>query len=117
MSAWPSRAVEVANGVGDGQFLGVGFENLFVLSDGVGQLALLDELLRSTESLLFVEAKTERHKIADSSSRFISRQKTSSVRRFTDGLAIRPAMSADHTRDGLSDKGHCKTCYQYSYGY
>src|SRR5882762_8149846 len=40
-----------------------------------------------------------------------------SVRRFTDGLAIRPAMSADHTRDGLSDKGHCKTCYQESYGY
>ncbi len=109
--------VEVANGVGDGEFLGVGFENLFVLSNGIRQLALLDELLRSTESLLFVEAKTKRHKIADSSSRFISRQKTSSVRRFTDGLAIRPAMSADHTRDGLSDKGHCKTCYQYSYGY
>src|SRR4249919_849025 len=44
-------------------------------------------------------------------------QKNISGRRVTDGLAIRSAMSADHTRDGLSDKGHCKTGYQYSYGY
>ena len=70
-------SVEVSDGVGDGEFLGVGFENFFVLSNGILQLALLDELLRSAESFLFVEAKTERHKIADSSSRFISRQKTS----------------------------------------
>src|SRR6266852_7154599 len=38
-------------------------------------------------------------------------------RRSTDGLAIRSAMSADQTRDGLSDKGHCKAGYQESYGY
>ena len=75
--ALAETGVEVADGIGDGEFLGVGFENFFVLSNGVLQLALLDELLRSTESLLFVEAKTERHKIADSSSRFTSRQKTS----------------------------------------
>ncbi len=117
MSALAETGVEVANGVGDGEFLGVSFEDLFVLSDGILQLALLDEFLRSAESFLFVEAKTERHMIADSSSRFISRQKTSSVRSSTDGLAIRSAMSADHTRDGLSDKGHCKTGYQESYGY
>src|SRR3954454_2886894 len=35
----------------------------------------------------------------------------------TGGLAIRSVMSADHTTDGLSDKGHCKTGYHYSYGY
>ena len=75
--ALAETGVEVSNGVGDGEFLGVSFENFFVLSNGILQLALLDELLRSAESFLFVEAKTERHKIADSSSRFISRQKTS----------------------------------------
>ena len=115
--ALAETGVEVTNGVGDGQFLGVSFEYFFVLGDGILQLALLDELLRSAESFLFVEAKTKRHKLADSSSRFISPPENISVRRVTDGLAIRSAMSADHTRDGLSDKGHCKTGYQESYGY
>ena len=115
--ALAETGVEIANGVGDSEFLGVSLENFFVLGDGILQLALLDELLRSAENLLFVEAKTKRHKIADSSSRFISPPENISVRRFTDGLAIRPAMSADHTRDGLSDKGHCKAGYQELYGY
>src|SRR6476661_10125873 len=34
-----------------------------------------------------------------------------------DRLATRSAMSADHTKGGLSDKGHCKTGYPESYGY
>ena len=38
--------VEIADGVGDGQILGIVLEDLFVLSDGVLQFALLDILLR-----------------------------------------------------------------------
>ena len=38
--------VEVADGVGDGQVLGIVLEDLLVLGDGVLQLALLDILLR-----------------------------------------------------------------------
>jgi len=34
-----------------------------------------------------------------------------------DRLATRSAMSANHTKGGLSDKGHCKTGYPESYGY
>jgi len=60
--------VEVSNGIGDGEFLGVSFEDFFILPNGILQFALLDELLRSAESLLFVEAKTERHMLADSRS-------------------------------------------------
>ena len=60
--------VKVAHGIHHRKVLRVGFENFFVLSDRVWQLALLDELLRSTENLLLVEAKTKRHKSADSSS-------------------------------------------------
>ena len=108
--------VKVANGVGDGEFLGVSFQDLFVLSDGILQLALLDEFLRSAESLLFVEAETERHMLADSRSGPLPPENIF-LGNSTDRLAIRSAMSADHTKDGLSDKGHCKTGYPESYGY
>src|SRR5579863_4285521 len=60
--------VEIPHGVHHRKILGVGFEDFFVLSDRVWQLALLDKLLRSTENLLLIEAKTKRHKSADSSS-------------------------------------------------
>ena len=60
--------MEIANRVGYREVLGIRFEDFFVLSDGIGLLALLDELLRSTENLLFVKSKTECHKSADSSS-------------------------------------------------
>src|SRR6201981_2394595 len=59
--------VEVAHGVHHRQILGGGFEDLFVLGNGVLQFALLDVFLRSAENLLFVEAETKRHKSADSS--------------------------------------------------
>ena len=59
-------SVEVPHGIGNREVLGVCLEDLFVFSDGVLQLALLDKLLRSTEYLLFVEAKPKRHKSADS---------------------------------------------------
>ena len=66
--ALAETGVEVANSIGDGEFLGVSLQDLFVLSNGILQFALLDELLRSAESFLFVEAETERHMIADSRS-------------------------------------------------
>ena len=115
--ALAETGVEVSDGVGDSEFLGVSLEYFFVLADGILQLTLLDELLRSAESFLFVEAKSKCHKLADSSSGFFPPPENISVRRVTGGLAIRSVMSADHTTDGLSDKGHCKTGYQYSYGY
>ena len=63
---FPEAGVEIADGIGDGEILGIGFENLFVLSDGVLHLALLDILLRSAENFLFVEPETERHKSTNS---------------------------------------------------
>src|SRR4029077_1593056 len=53
--------IEIADGIGDREVLGIGFEDLFVLGDGVLHLALLDILLRSAENVLFVEPETERH--------------------------------------------------------
>jgi hypothetical protein len=40
--------------------------DLFVLSNGVLQLALLDKFFGGAENLLLVESKTKRHKITDS---------------------------------------------------
>ena len=59
--------IEVADGVGDGQILGIVLEDLFVLSNGVLDFALLDILLRIVKSLLLVESK-QRHKCANSRS-------------------------------------------------
>src|SRR5580658_10054844 len=93
--------VEVADGVHYREILGVGFKDFFVLSDRVWQLALLDKLLRSTENLLLVEAKTKRHKNADSSSGFVSRPKTfSTTREYVPKLTIPSAITPD-IRDGL----------------
>ncbi len=61
-AGFPEAGVEIADGVGDREILGICFEDLFVLSDGVLHLALLDILLRSAENFLFVEPETERHK-------------------------------------------------------
>src|SRR5262249_4152529 len=58
--------IEVADRVHHGQVFGIVLENFFVLRDGVLELALLNELLRSTENLLLVEPETKRHRIADS---------------------------------------------------
>ena len=55
--------VEIADGVVDGKILGVVLQDLVVLSNGVLQLALLDKLFRGAENLLFVKAKTKRHKV------------------------------------------------------
>src|SRR5258708_12547073 len=55
--------VKVADGVVDGKILGIVLEDLLVLSNGVLQLALLDKLFRGAENLLFVKAKTKRHKV------------------------------------------------------
>ena len=63
----PKTRVEIADRVVDGQVLGIVLEDLLVLSNGVLQLALLDKLFRGAENLLFVEAKTKRHRGADSS--------------------------------------------------
>ena len=57
--------VKVADGIGDGQILGIVLEDLFVLGDGILQLALLDILLRTGENLLLVEAE-QCHKSANS---------------------------------------------------
>ncbi len=67
LSTSPVAGVKIANGIEHRQVLGVGLKDLFVLGNGVLQLALLDILLRSAENFLFVEAETKRHKSADSS--------------------------------------------------
>src|SRR5208282_774273 len=54
--------VEIADGVVDGKILGIVLQDLVVLSNGVLQLALLDKLFRGTKNLLFVKAKTKRHR-------------------------------------------------------
>ena len=59
--------VKIADGVVDGKILGIVLQDLVVLSNGVLQLALLDKLLRGAENLLFVKAKTKRHRGTDSS--------------------------------------------------
>ena len=59
--------VEIADCVVDREILGIMLQDFVVLSNGVLQLALLDKLLGGAEKLLFVKAKTKRHRIADSS--------------------------------------------------
>src|SRR5271169_325355 len=54
--------VEIADRVVDSKILGIALQDLFVLSDGVLQLALLDKLFRGAENFLFVKAKTKRHR-------------------------------------------------------
>ena len=49
--------VQVPNGVEDSQVLGVFLDDLFVLIDGVLQLALLHRLFRRGQNLLFVETE------------------------------------------------------------
>ena len=60
--------MQVSHSVVHGEVLGVSLEDLFVLSDRVGQLALLDEFLRSAQNLLLVETKTKRNMSANSGS-------------------------------------------------
>ena len=57
--------IEVANGIGDGQVLGIILEDLLVFGDGILQLALLNVLLSTGKNLLLVEAK-QCHKSANS---------------------------------------------------
>src|SRR5262249_17442956 len=53
---------EIADRVQDGQILGVLFDDLFILGDGILQLALVDILLRRCRYLCFVKAETGRHR-------------------------------------------------------
>ncbi len=53
--------MEVANRVEDSQVLGVLFDHLFVLGNGIGKLALLDMLLSRAEDLCLVETKPKCH--------------------------------------------------------
>ena len=55
--------IKIANGIVDSKIFWVVLEDFVVLSNGVLQLALLDKLFRGAENLLFVEAKTKRHKM------------------------------------------------------
>ena len=55
--------VEIADGVVDGKILDIVLQDLFVLSNGALQLALLDKLFRGAENLLFIETKTKRHRV------------------------------------------------------
>ncbi len=64
---FPDARVEITHGVQHGQVLGVSLKDLFVLGNGVLELALLDVLLRSAQNFLFVKAETKCHKSADSS--------------------------------------------------
>src|ERR1041385_8136222 len=57
-----NACVKVPNRVQDGQVLGILLNYLLVFRNRVGQLALLDELLRLREYLYFVETKPECHK-------------------------------------------------------
>src|SRR5262249_15115744 len=80
------------------------------------QLALLDELLRSVESLLFVKTKAKSHIGADSGCGFPS------ATNILFGKVLRRISSTiscvQHVcRIGLSDKGHCKAHAKESYGY
>ena len=47
--------VKVAHCIEDGEVFGIVLEDLFVFSDGVLQLALLDVFLRSTKNLRLIE--------------------------------------------------------------
>ena len=53
--------VEIANRIEDRQVFGVLFDDLFVFSNGILQLALLDKLLCRAKYLCLVEAKPKRH--------------------------------------------------------
>ncbi|HEY3130328.1 MAG TPA: hypothetical protein VGL91_12790, partial [Acidobacteriota bacterium] len=91
------------------------FEDLFVLSDGVRQFALLDEFFRNTENFLLIETKTKRHMSADSGS-----GSSPTLERFLrkgskDGIDLLRARET--TRSWSSDKGYCKARYQKPYGY
>src|SRR5208283_1020038 len=55
--------IEIANRVRDRKILVIVLADLLVFSNGILQLALLDELLRGAKNLLLVEPKTERHRI------------------------------------------------------
>ena len=54
--------VKVPDGVQHRQVLGIFLDDLFVFGNRVGQLALLDKLLRLRQDLYFVEPKPECHK-------------------------------------------------------
>src|SRR5262249_9118148 len=51
--------VKITHSIGDSKILWIRLQNPFVLSNRILQLALLDELLRSVESLLFVKTKAK----------------------------------------------------------
>src|SRR6185312_12893585 len=57
-----NACVKVPNRIQDRQVLGVFLDHLLVFRNRVGQLPLLDELLRLREYLYFVETKPECHK-------------------------------------------------------
>src|SRR5581483_10094926 len=58
----PHARVKIAHGIQYGGVLGVFLKDLFVFSDSVGKLALLDKLLRLRQDLCFIEAKPKCHK-------------------------------------------------------
>ena len=67
LGAVAQAGIKIADRVRDGEILVVVLADLFVLSNGVLQLALLDKLLRGAENLLLVEAETKRHRIEPNS--------------------------------------------------
>src|SRR5258708_34619976 len=57
--------VKVTAGVVDGKILGIVLEDLLVLSNGVSQLALLDELFTVAANLQFVKPKPKHPKVCE----------------------------------------------------
>jgi len=53
--------VKIANGVENGEIFGVFLDDFLVLDNGIGELALLDKLLRRGKYLSFIETETECH--------------------------------------------------------
>ena len=108
-------SVEIAHGVRNCEVLGISFEDLFVLSDGVRQFALLDEFFRNTENLLFIETKTKRHMSADSGSGSPPTLERFLRKGSKDGIDL--LRSEKTTRSWSSDKGYCKARCSKPYGY
>ena len=50
--------VKVTDGIQNGEVFRIMLQDFFVLGDGILQLTLLNELLRSAENFLFIETET-----------------------------------------------------------
>ena len=70
---WISHSrIQVAQGIQNGQVLGVVLQDLFVVINCVLNFPLLDVLLRRVEDLCFIKTKTERHTTPTPCNRAIS---------------------------------------------